>query len=124
RDLDGASRRVPIRAPPRGRAARRIPPGRVSVVTVQLSPQQVAELLQSTSALLEAELGALGDEEARWHPAPGEWCANEVVGHLIEAERRGFNGRIKRILDEDNPRIEPWDQIAVAKARNDCARMT
>jgi hypothetical protein len=93
-------------------------------MTRELSTAQIATFLTSTSSLLEAELAALGDEEARWHPAPGEWCVNEVVGHLIEAERRGFNGRIKRCLDEDNPRIEPWDQIAVAKERNDCERMT
>ena len=93
-------------------------------MTTELSPQEVAALLESTSALLEAEIAALGDEEARWHPAPGEWCANEVLGHLIESERRGFNGRIKRCLDENNPKVEPWDQIAVAKARRDCERMS
>ena len=92
-------------------------------MTSDLTPQQVAAFLVSTSALLEAEIAALGDDEARWHPAPGEWCANEVIGHLIESERRGFNGRIKRILDEDNPRVEPWDQIAVARERKDCDRM-
>jgi hypothetical protein len=92
-------------------------------MTSEFTPAQVAGFLESTSALLEAEIAALGDAEARWHPAPGEWCANEVLGHLIEAERRGFNGRIRRCLTEDNPKIEPWDQVAVANARKDCERM-
>lgn len=90
----------------------------------ELSTEQVAALLESTCALLEAELGALGDEEARWHPAEDQWCANEVLGHLIESERRGFNGRIRLILGGDRPTLEPWDQRAVAAERKDCERMT
>ena len=35
-------------------------------------------------------------DDGGWRPAPGEWSANECVGHLIEAERRGFAGRIRR----------------------------
>ena len=89
-----------------------------------LDPKQVAELLESTCALLEAEVRALGDEETAWHPKPGEWCVNEVLGHLIESERRGFNGRIRRILAEDHPRLLAWDQRAVAAERKDCDRMS
>jgi hypothetical protein len=70
-----------------------------------------------------AELSQAPDEVLAWHPAPGEWCAKECLGHILEAERRGFNGRIKRCLDEDNPRIDPWDQRAVARERGDCERL-
>jgi len=83
----------------------------------------VAELLESTCALLEAEVKALGDDGCRWHPAPGEWCVNECIGHMIEAEKRGFFGRITRTLEKDRPLEEPWDQIAVARERSDCERM-
>jgi len=92
-------------------------------VTAPFDPERVATLLESTCALIEAEVAALGDEESRWHPAPNEWCVNEVIGHLIESERRGFNGRIKRILTEERPTFDPWDQIAVARERKDCERM-
>ena len=34
--------------------------------------------------------------------APDEWSADECVGHIIEADRRGRAGRIRRILAEDN----------------------
>jgi hypothetical protein len=71
------------------------------------------------------ELRAMGDELAGWRPAPGEWCANEVVGHIIEADRRGFTARIRRVLAA-SPGVEPaeagWDQPSVAAARGDCAR--
>jgi hypothetical protein len=94
-----------------------------SLATSELTPAQVAELLESTCALLEAEIKALGDDEARWHPAPGEWCVNECLGHIIEAEKRGFFGRIIRTLEQDRPLEPGWDQIAVARERKDCERM-
>lgn len=91
-------------------------------MSAPLSPSQIAALLESTCALIEGEITALGDEGARWHPAPGEWCVNECVGHLIEAERRGFAGRIRDLI-AGKP-IATWDQEAVARERNDCARMS
>lgn len=87
-----------------------------------LAPAQVADLLAATGAVLGAEVRALGDDAARWHPAPAEWCVNECLGHMIEAEKRGFHGRISRALEQDRPFEEPWDQIAIARERNDCER--
>ena len=93
-------------------------------MTAALTPTQVAGYLEASCALIESELLALGDD-AGWHPAPqGEWCARAVVGHLIEAEKRGFAGRIRIILANDHPTLEDWDQLDVEKQRNDCARVT
>jgi hypothetical protein len=69
-----------------------------------------------------AELRALPDDVLGWHPAPGEWCAKECVGHMLEAERRGFNGRIRTILSSSEPSLPGWDQQAVERERNDCQR--
>lgn len=87
-----------------------------------LAPSEVARLLESAAAAIRAEFSALPDEVLGWHPAPGEWCAKEVLGHLIESERRGFAGRIRLILAGDEPSLEAWDQGAVARARRDCER--
>ena len=87
-----------------------------------LSPREAASLLRAALATLRAESSALPVSALDWHPAAGEWCAKEVLGHLIEAERRGFAGRIRIILGSDNPALETWDQDAVARARGDCAR--
>ncbi len=86
---------------------------------VALSPAALAGLLAASAATIAAEMRALG-REASWHPAPGEWCANEVLGHILEAERRGFNGRIRTLLAEPEPNLTGWDQQAVAAARHDC----
>ena len=64
----------------------------------------------------------MGDTVGQWRPAPGEWSANECVGHVIEADRRGFAGRIRRILAVDGVAEVGWDQIAVAAARRDWER--
>ena len=45
------------------------------------------------------------------------------MGHLIEAEQRGFAGRIRTILAEQRPKLVPWDQPAVAAARGDCDKV-
>ena len=94
-----------------------------AAATKELTPAEVAQLLESTCALLEAEIKALGEDEARWHPAPGEWCVNECLGHIIEAEKRGFFGRISRTLEQDRPFEPGWDQVAIARERKDCDRM-
>jgi DinB superfamily len=88
-----------------------------------LSPGDIRALLAASLATVEAEVSAMPRDVGQWRPAPGEWCANEVVGHLIEAERRGFAGRIRTIIASDRPRLEPWDQPAVAAARRDCERV-
>jgi len=92
------------------------------VIREPLAPSAVAELLGAAATIIHTELSALPAEVPTWHPAGGEWCAQEVLGHLIEAEKRGFAGRIRVILSNDRPRFEGWDQDAVARGRNDCAR--
>jgi DinB family protein len=90
-----------------------------------IPPEQVAELLAATATTVVAELLALGDQ-AGWRPEAGEWSANECVGHLIEAERRGFAGRIRHILSVSANRppvhLDGWDPPAVAEARRDDLR--
>ena len=86
-----------------------------------LSPAQIVPLLAVSILIVEVEMAALG-ADGGWRPAPGEWCTNEVVGHLIEAEQRGFAGRIRTILAEDRPKLVAWDQPAVAAARRDCEK--
>lgn len=86
-----------------------------------LGPDRIAPLLAATVSTLRAEVRALRDE-ARWRPGPGEWSVNTCIGHLLEADRRAFAGRIRMIIDTDRPPLETWDQTAVAAARRDDER--
>ena len=90
-----------------------------------VSRDRIADLLAASATMILTELAALGPDGG-WRPDPGEWSANECVGHLIEVERRGFAGRIRRILAADPPDIpaalEDWDPPAVAAARRDDLR--
>ena len=85
-------------------------------------PSEIADLLESSGGAFASTLRALTPEVASWHPAEGEWCVNECVGHVIEAEKRGFAGRIRIMLGEDNPQLLTWDQVSVARQRRDCER--
>jgi hypothetical protein len=94
----------------------------VAVQAPPLDPPTVAALVQASVEGLRTEVAALPEALLVWHPAPGEWSVKEVLGHLIEADRRGFSGRIRIILDGTDPALERWDQNAVARARGDDAR--
>jgi DinB superfamily len=87
-----------------------------------LSTVEVAALLDSTLQTVRAELSALPEAVLAWHPAPGEWCVKEAIGHIIEADRRGFDGRVRLLLEVHEPEFQGWDQLAVARDRQDCQR--
>ena len=87
-----------------------------------LTTTQVASLLRGTAATLVAEAEALGIAALRWHPAPREWCVNEVLGHMIEAARRSYAGRILLILEQPGRKLESWFQAEIAHERRDCER--
>jgi hypothetical protein len=88
----------------------------------RLPVAQIAPLLRSLPDMLQIELDALPPGVAGWHPGPDEWCAKDVIGHLIEAERRGFAGRIQQILGHAEPALEEWDPVQLARERRDCER--
>lgn len=94
----------------------------MSDASSMLASRDIAQLLRATTTTLAAELAALSPRVLAWHPAPGEWCVKEVLGHLIETEQRGFAGRIRIILAGEDPQLQTWDQNAVATARRDCER--
>jgi hypothetical protein len=85
-------------------------------------PEEVASLLRSIGASLKAELGAVPEDLASWHPAEGEWSIKECLGHVIETEAHGFAGRIRRILAEPGVIETGWDQARVQADRQDDRR--
>ena len=90
--------------------------------TMPLGPREVANALRASLLAVRVECTGLSATVLRWHPAPGEWCILEVIGHLIEAEEHGFAGRVRTLLAETDPQFRAWDQTAVARERRDCGK--
>ena len=84
--------------------------------------EQVASILRSTPDLLRAQLLPLDPSVLRWRPAPKEWCANEVIGHLIETDLDAFMGRCKTMIDEDYPTLGGMDIHGLVASRKDSER--
>jgi DinB superfamily len=87
-----------------------------------LTPAEAAAFLRAARDHVVSELTAMGDAIGQWRPTPDEWSANECVGHMIEADRRGFGGRIRRILAENGVAEQGWNQVEVAAQRRDRER--
>ena len=51
------------------------------------------------------------DRAMRHRPAPGEWSAVEVVGHMID-KMQNWSRRTERILNEERPTLPGYDQDA------------
>lgn len=87
-----------------------------------MTPGEIAEILETSGDAVGRLMTSVPESVAGWRPAPDQWCVNECIGHLIEAERRAFAGRIRIILESDEPSLEAWDAAEVARARHDCER--
>jgi len=93
-----------------------------SELTSPLGPREVANALRAALLAVRVECTGLPGAVLRWHPAPGEWCVLDVLGHLIEAEERGFAGRVRTLLAETDPEFRTWDPNTVSRDRRDCER--
>jgi DinB family protein len=83
---------------------------------------EIVTLLTAAMEAIRGEYSRLPRRVLTFRPAPAEWCNLEVLGHLIEAEQRGFAGRIRLILAQDGRALERWDSEEVARERRDWER--
>jgi len=84
-----------------------------------LSPTEIVSLLSGAMDAIRGEYGRLPGRLFAFRPADSEWSILEVLGHLIEAEQRGFAGRIRLILQQEGRTLEGWDPDQVARDRRD-----
>ncbi len=77
----------------------------------------ITTYLRQVPDLIDEALQGLSDDELRRRPSPDEWSILEVCCHLRDAaEEEGV--RIRRLVEEDGPTLEPYDQEALARERN------
>jgi DinB superfamily len=76
------------------------------------------ERLDSMPEFLEAALDMATRDELVIRPGPEEFSLVEQACHLRDLEREGYLVRVRRMLEEEAPALEPFDGAAVAQARN------
>jgi hypothetical protein len=79
--------------------------------------EEILKTLRATPVVLRVLVDGVEDARLRHRPALGEWAIIEVVGHLADTEERAL-GRVRRMLAEDEPELEPFDQEALAEERH------
>ncbi len=78
---------------------------------------ELTKTLRATPVVAEALVGAFPDDASvRRRPAENEWAAVEVVAHLADTEERALE-RVRRMVVESEPALEPFDQEALAVER-------
>ncbi len=87
-----------------------------------LQLREISRVLHSTPSVLRNLVAELPERAASWHPSQRKWCIKEVIGHLTEEDKRDFVGRIRVILEQDQPLLTVNDQDEVARMRRDCAK--
>jgi hypothetical protein len=55
-------------------------------------------------------LSQLTEEEIHAPTAPGEWTIHQVVAHVRDTEQHAFLARLERMLKEEHPAVQNFDQ--------------
>lgn len=61
--------------------------------------------------LLVQAVAGLTPEQAREHPIEGTWSIAELAAHLLDCDLV-FSDRMKRVLAEESPKLEAFDESA------------
>lgn len=78
---------------------------------------EALKALRAGPVVLRRLVRDLTDEQLRTRPRDDEWAIVEVVAHLGDTDERTL-ARIRRMLVEDEPSLEPYDPAALAVERN------
>ena len=82
-----------------------------------MTPEERKELIAIYGAGYDEVMNALKGfpaESLGAHPIPGKWSAREIVHHLGDSESFSA-GRLRKLLCEDNPTIQGYDQDEFAR---------
>ncbi|MBZ5529085.1 MAG: DinB family protein [Acidobacteriia bacterium] len=75
--------------------------------------ERALALLEKTPQLLKTLLAELQEDTLGWKPSPKRWSIGEILAHLAELEQV-YGQRVQRIVTEDVPALEAYDQNAAA----------
>jgi hypothetical protein len=81
-----------------------------------MTPEERSDLIAKYTAGYDEVLKALDGfpaDDLGAHPIPGKWSAREIVHHLGDSESTSAF-RLRKLLVEDNPTIEGYDEAQFA----------
>lgn len=78
---------------------------------IHTEQEQWAAQLRSIPDTFYTALRVDNEQAIRYRPAPGEWSALEVMGHMID-KMWHWSRRVERVLAEDRPTLAAYDQDA------------
>ena len=79
--------------------------------------QALIELYKAGYDKVARSLEGFDEEALSAHPIPGKWSAREVVQHLADSEMNSAI-RLRKLLTEDHPTIQGYDQELYAARLN------
>lgn len=74
---------------------------------------ELRKSMRAVPDVLRALVASIDAAAVRRRPAQGEWAPVEIVAHLADGEDWALR-RVKRMLAEEEPELEPFDQAALA----------
>jgi hypothetical protein len=69
--------------------------------------------LEATPEILRLLMDGLSLDDASWKPAPDRFSVAEALEHLSHAEAHCFRARVERMVEEENPALDAYDQEAL-----------
>jgi hypothetical protein len=82
---------------------------------VRLSHREAVERYARGAALPAESIAGLRREAMTSFPVPGTWSIQQIVCHLMDSDLVA-SYRMKRIISEDEPRLDAWDESAFTRA--------
>ena len=74
--------------------------------------------LRRAPGWLVSAVSGLSPGQITWKPSPAEFSILENVAHMHDIEREGYLQRVRRILEEDHPRLPDIDGNRLAVERH------
>jgi hypothetical protein len=74
---------------------------------------ELLERLRRGAELVAVSITGAAGSELDFVPAPGKWSIRQIVAHLSDSEIAAAM-RLRRIIAEENPKLEAYDQDAWA----------
>ena len=68
--------------------------------------------IATTPEILRLLMANISETQSVWKPTPDRYSISEVVEHLSHVEGHCYRHRLEKILAEDNPAVEGYDQNA------------